>query len=177
MLGFYLDKNTKPGWHNISLKLNGPKTELHYRDGFLSGTIDPEKSKLTDLQLAMLSPVDYTGVPFRGRFENPVDKDGKKEVAFSLDVPADAITVNADDNHLSVDFVVVVRGEGGKQAAQRAQRIDRKLTPEQAAVIRTKGIRYTNKLELPPGEYGVWFVVRDNIRGQTGSAVTTVNLK
>jgi hypothetical protein len=51
------------------------------------------------------------------------------------------------------------------------------VTPEQAAVINAKGIHYTNKVDLPPGEYGVWFVVRDSIRGQTGSAVTTLSVK
>jgi VWFA-related protein len=177
MLGFYPDKKAKLGWHTIGVKLDGPRTELHYRDGFLAGSFDPEKSKLSDLQLAMLSPLDYTAVPFRGRFETPVDKGDKKEVGFALDLPARAVTLNADDNHLALDVVIVVRGQGGKEITRLAQRIDRKLTPEQAAVINAKGIHYTNKVDLPPGEYGVWFVVRDSIRGQTGSAVTTLSVK
>ncbi len=177
MLGFYLDKDAKPGWHTLSLKLEGPKTELDYREGFLSGTIDPEKSKLTDLQLAMLSPVAYTAVQFRGRFEPPIEKGGKKEIAFSLDVPAGAVAINPDDNRVLLDIVVVARAEGGKEAGRIAQRIDRKLTPDQAAVIKSRGIHYTNKFQLPTGEYGVWFVVRDGLKGQTGSAVTTVKLE
>ncbi len=176
LLGFYLDRGTKPGWHTLNVKLEGPRTEMHYREGFLSGTIDPERSKLTDLQMAMLSPVAYTALPFRGRFDTPVEKGGKRQLPFSIDVPAGAIAMSPDDNHLLLDFVVIARAAGGKEAGRIAQRIDRRLTPEQAAVIGVKGIRYTNKLDLAKGEFGVWLVVRDGIKGVTGSAITTVKI-
>jgi hypothetical protein len=87
------------------------------------------------------------------------------------------MVVNEEDNHLLLDIAVVVRGKGGKEITRLAQRIDRTLTAEQAAVIRARGIHYTNKLELPAGDYGVWLVVRESISGRTGSAVTTVNVK
>jgi len=177
VLGFYPDQQTRPGWHSISVKLNGPRADLQYRNGFLAAALDPEKSKLTDLQLAMVSPIDYTAVPFRGRFEGSTDKGDKKVVGFALDLPPEAVMLNDDSSHLTLDVVVVVRAARGKEITRLAQRIDRELTPQQKAVIRTQGIHYTNRLELPAGEYGVWFVVRDSIRGRTGSVVTTVNVK
>jgi VWFA-related protein len=177
MLGFYLDGNTKPGWHSINIRLDGPRTELTYRDGILVMTDNPEKSKFSDLQLALVSPLNYTSVPFRGRFEAPVDKGDKKLVGFVLDVPAGAINLNETDNHLLLDIAVVVRGIGGKEITRRAQRIDRLLTAEEAAVIRTHGIRYTNQLELPVGDFGVWFVVREGITGRTGSVATTLSAR
>lgn len=177
MLGFYLDNKTKPGWHPINVRLDGPRTELTYRDGFFLETSNPEKSKLTDLQLALVSPLNYTSVPFQGKFETPVDKGDKKLIGFALDVPAGAIILNENDNHLLLDIVAVVRGKGGKEITRLAQRIDRVLTAEQAAKIRAQGIHYTNKLELPAGDYGVWFVVRESVSGRTGSVVTTVNVK
>ena len=48
---------------------------------------------------------------------------------------------------------------------------------ERLSVIRRDGIRYFNKLEVPAGTYGVWFVVRDNVTGRTGSVVSTVAAK
>jgi VWFA-related protein len=177
LLGFYPDKQTKLGWHSISVKLNGPKADLQYRNGFLATALDPERIKPTDLQLAMLSPLDYTAVPFRGRFVGSTETGGKKAIGFALDLPPEAVSPSEENNHLTLDIVVVVRGTAGKEITRLAQRIDRELTPEQAAVIRTQGIHYTNKLELPAGEYGVWFVVRDSLRGKTGSVVTTVNVK
>jgi hypothetical protein len=177
LLGFYPDKQTKLGWHSISVKLNGPKADLQYRNGFLATSLDPEKIKLTDLQLAMLSPLDYTSLAIRGHFEGSTDQGGKKVIGFALDLPPEAVILSEDNNRLALDIVVVVRGAAGKEVTRLAQRIDRELTPQQAAVIRAQGIHYTNKLELAAGEYGVWFVVRDSVRGRTGSVVTTVDVK
>ncbi len=177
MLGFYLDKDAKRGWHSIGVRLEGPRTDLAYRHGFVAGNVDPERSKLSDLQLAMFSPVNYTAIPLRGRFDSPMDKGGKKVVGFTLEVLPGAMMLDEEERHLLIDVAAVVRGKGGKEITRMAQRIDRTLTAEQAAVIRTQGIQYRNKLELPVGAYGVWFVVREGLSGRTGSAVTTVNVK
>jgi VWFA-related protein len=177
MIGFYLDKDAKAGWHPISIKLNGPRTELTYRNGLYVDSVDPQKSKLTDLQLALISPVNYTAIPLRGRFDSPIGKGDKRVVGFALDVPAGGIVLNEDNRHLALDIAAVVRGKGGKEMTRLAQHIERALTEEQAAEIRSNGIHYTNKFELPAGDYGVWFVVRESISGRTGSAVTTVNVR
>jgi hypothetical protein len=81
------------------------------------------------------------------------------------------------DGRLAFDVVAVARDQKGKEAAKLAQRIDRKLPPEQVEKIRLEGIYYSNKLQLAPGSYGVWFVVRDNINGRTGSALTTLTVR
>ena len=41
-----------------------------------------------------------------------------------------------------------------------------------AARIREKGLSFTNSLQLAPGSYTVWFVVRDTLSGQMGTLVT-----
>jgi len=177
LLGFYPDTEIRPGWHAISVKLNGPRAGLQYRNGFLVTALNPERSKLTDLQLAMLSPLEFTSVPFRVRFEESGGQGGKKTVGFAIDLSPEAVALDADNHRLLLDIVVIARGATGKEAARVAQRIDRELTPEQESTIRSQGIHYTNRLELPAGEYGLWFVVRDGIRGKTGSAVATLDLK
>jgi VWFA-related protein len=177
MLGFYLDKNIKPGWHSITVKLN-EKAHLRYRSGFLAGSpFDPEKVRLTDLQLAMFSPLNYRGVTMSGQFTGVETKNGKKLVSFELVLPPDAMSIGELDGHLAFDVVAVARDQKGKEAAKLAQRIDRKLPPEQVAKIRSEGIYYSNKLQLAPGSYGVWFVVRDNVSGRTGSALTTLTVR
>jgi hypothetical protein len=177
MLGFYVDKKIKPGWHAIELKLNNQKAEMRYRNGFMTIPTDPEKTKATDLQLAMLSPLPYTAVAINGHFIGSEAKGAKRLAKFELNLPPDAVTINDPDNHLSFDVVAVARGEGGKEAGKVAQRIDRKLQPEQTAQIRAEGIHYTNKLELGPGSYGVWFVVRDNVTGRTGSVMAPLTVQ
>lgn len=46
----------------------------------------------------------------------------------------------------------------------------RELPQESLTIIQQEGISYRNKIKLPPGEYLVRFVVRDNNTGRTGAA-------
>ena len=178
MLGFYADKKTKTGWHAIGVKL-GQKADLRYRNGFLMfPPKDPDKIKLTDLQLAMLSPLSYGGVTITGKFTGMEDvKDGKKAVSFDLDLPPDALSIAEEDSRLAFDVVAVARNAEGREVGKLAQRFDRKLQAQQAAQIRAEGVHYSNMLQLDPGTYGVWVVVRDNVSGRTGSALTTLTVR
>ena len=176
MLGFYVDKKTKPGWHTIALKLD-QKAELRFRNGFNFSPFDPEKARMTDLQLAMISPLPYTALEISGRFAQMEDKGGKKTAHFELDLPPQALYLGEQNDKLNFDVVAVARGTDGKEVAKFAQRINKKLQPQQAEVIRGQGLHYTNKIDLPPGNYGIWFVVRDNVGGRTGSVTTTLVVK
>jgi hypothetical protein len=172
MLGFYVDRNTKTGWHNISVKLDR-SGELRYRNGFMYSPVDNEKARMTDLQLAMISPLPYTALPLSGHFVRSEDKTNKS-VHFVLNLPTDVISSGDQEASLNFDVVAVARRSDGKEAAKLAQRISRKLQAQQVAVIGRDGVRYSNKIDLPTGKYGVWFVVRDNTTGRTGSVITTV---
>ena len=78
--------------------------------------------------------------------------------------------------HIDFDVVAIARAQGGKEAARFIQRVDRKFPAQNIAEIKRVGIDYGNQLELAPGEYGIWFVVRDNPSGRTGSAVVPVKV-
>jgi VWFA-related protein len=173
VLGFYVDKQTKVGWHKLLVKLDR-SVELRSRNGFMYSLVDPEKARMTDLQLAMASPLPYTALEFSGSFTEIEDKAGKKVVHFALNLPPQLAGPGEQESSLNFDVVAIARGTDGKEAAKFAQRYSRKLQPQQAETIRRDGIRYLNKLELAPGSYGVWFVVRDNNTGRTGSVVATI---
>jgi hypothetical protein len=51
------------------------------------------------------------------------------------------------------------------------------LTPDDAKQIQDQGLDYANQLTLPPGEYKVHFVVRDNLRETIGSVVTPLKVQ
>jgi len=173
MLGFYVDKKTKSGWHTMSVKLDR-KADLRYRNGFDFSPFDPEKVRLSDLQLAMMSPLPYTGLQFSGRFTDIEQRGPNKLVHFEVNVPPDMVSLGDNNDKLNFDVVAVARGSNGKEVAKLGQRIAKALQPQQAAVIHSDGVHYTNKLELPPGKYGLCIVVRDNGSGRTGSVTTTL---
>jgi VWFA-related protein len=171
LLGFYADKkNNQAGWHKIEVKTN-EKANLRYRQGFILAKFNPEAARKTDIGLALSSPFAYTDLPFTGKFESFADQGSKKLAKFRLQIPPQAITVDEPSGHIDFDVVAIARAQGGKEAARFIQRIDRKFSPENIAEIKRVGIDYGNQLALPPGEFGVWFVVRDNLSSRTGSAV------
>jgi VWFA-related protein len=171
LLGFYADKrNRQLGWHKVEVKVND-KANVRYRQGFIISKFNSEAARKTDVSLALSSPFAYTELPFSGNFDSFADKNGRKLAKFSLFIPPSAMTAEEDSGRVDFDVVAVARGDGGKEAGRFAQRINRKFSPENIAEIKKTGINYSNGLELAPGEYGVWFVVRDNISGRTGSSV------
>jgi VWFA-related protein len=172
LLGFYADKkNNKPGWHKVEVKTN-EKASIRYRQGFILAKFNPEAQRKTDIGLALNSPFAYTALRFSGHFDSFTGKAAK----FNLAIPPDAITVDESNGHIDFDVVAIARAAGGKEAARFNQHIDRKFSPESIAEIKRIGIDYTNRLEVASGEYAVWFVVRDNLSGRTGSAVVPLKI-
>src|SRR5207249_8647086 len=126
--------------------------------------------------LALNSPLPYSTIQLRGRFISFGTRNGKRTAEFSLVIPPGAIMADEVTGHVNFDVVGVARAEGGKEAGRLGQHIDRVFTPENIAEIKRIGINYTNRLDLGAGEYGVWFVVRDNLSGRTGSTVVSVRV-
>jgi VWFA-related protein len=176
LLGFYADKkNNQAGWHKIEVKTN-EKANLRYRQGFILAKFNPEAARKTDIGLALSSPFAYTDLPFTGKFDSFAGQGSKTVAKFRLQIPPQAITIDEPSGHIDFDVVAIARAQGGKEAARFIQRIDRKFSPENIAEIKRVGIDYGNQLALAPGEYGVWFVVRDNLSGRTGSAVVPLKV-
>ena len=175
LLGFYVDKkNEQPGWHKLEVKVR-EKANVRYRQGFMVARFNPEAQKKTDIRLALNSPFAYTELPFTAKFD-PLTGTNPKATAFSLRIPPEAISVDESSGQIDLDVVAVARAAGGKEAGRMNQHIDRKVTPDSIAEIKQTGINYTNRMELPSGEYAVWFVVRDNIGARTGSSVVPLKV-
>ena len=176
LLGFYVDKkNQQPGWHKIEVKVS-EKANIRYRQGFMVAKFNPEAQRKNDIGLALASPFAYTELPFTAKFDSMTGEKGKI-ANFSLNIPPEAITVDESTGHIDFDVVAIARASGGKEAARVAQHIDRKLPRQNIAEIMQDGINYSNRMELASGDYGVWFVVRDNLGGRTGSSVVPLKVQ
>ena len=180
LLGYYLDThNDKSGWRKLQVKVPQKSVEVHCRDGFFvtKGTIDPTLSRKLDIDTALLSPFDSTGVPVAVSWAGITGDGAMKRIAFAIHVPASGVMFDASQgNHFEIDFVARAT-EKGKQAASVGQTANGAIPPDKMPEINQQGVRYSNSLELPAGKYEVRFVVRDNLTGRTGSvsAPLTVN--
>jgi hypothetical protein len=104
---------------------------------------------------------------------------GKKHVNYAMHLAPDAALIDdADNNHVELDFVALVKTPDGKQVDQpRDQKIDTHLTPEKLSSIRQNGVGYKGFLDLAPGEYAVRFVVRDDLSGRIGSVAAPLKVE
>lgn len=179
MLGYYLDKkNTKSGWRKLKVKVAHEDAHVRARTGFFvdQSTVDPSLTRELDLFVAISSPLDYTALPITVRWTQVEGKGGKKRVGFEVVLPANAATIEGADNRLSLEFLAVAKTGKGESAANFGQTFQKRLTSEQAEQIRGSGITYHNVIEVSPGDYGVRFVVRDNISGRMGSVLAPLRL-
>jgi hypothetical protein len=179
-LGYYTKEGGKPGWHKLSVKVRGEGLKVRARPGFFfkkSGG-DSDAVRQADELMAMQSDLAFTSVPIRGEWQQIEPEGNQRNVHFLLSVPPGVPFIDSDhNNHISLDFRAVVMNDKGGMAATIGQRFETNLPSEGLAQIQTKGLDYANVLTLPPGQYRVHFVVRDNLRGTLGSVIAPLKVE
>jgi len=180
MLGFYLaPDDRKPGWRKLQVKVKPQHAEVRTRSGFyvMPEDKDQAKSRQSDIALALTSPLDFTAVPLLARWTETTPNGDKKRAAFELILPANAVlVVESDQNHMSLDFDAAAREPTGKIVTSHGRTVEAHLKPEALVQIRFDGITYKGALDLPPGQYTVRFVVRDNLSGRMGSVAASLTV-
>ena len=180
MLGYYVSPlTTKPGWHQISVTTHAKSVHIRYRNGYFLSRDASTPTAQQDIRLALNSPLDYTGMPLSLTWsgKEPGNTSGKLKVQFELVMPANFASVDgSDDNHLVVDIAAVARDSKGNAVADLSQRIDVHLKADSLEQIQHNGMTYRNRLQLPPGDYNVRFVVRDSLGNRTGSVAAPLTV-
>jgi hypothetical protein len=146
------------------------------RTGYLYAKTDPAQMRSQDMRLELSNYLMDPGIPFRGQWSIQETKGDKKDVGFDMKILPEAKVVGANEPHLNIEIAAIARAKDGSIAGQFMQKIDRQLPPEAISTINNSGIAYKNRIALPPGNYLVRFVVRDNNSGRMGSATTMVKV-
>ncbi len=176
LLGYYTNRQRlHPGWHKLAVRVRGRHAQVRARNGFFLAAATAENfgTRLRDLNVAVLSPLDYTAIGVTASWEGvfATGQEGLRKARFKLVLPAGSVTiVDAEENHFLLEVVALVRTREGKIAAPPfSESLESHLKPESAGEMRADGLTYRNALELPPGDYIVHFVVRDGLSGRMGS--------
>jgi VWFA-related protein len=180
VLGYYVSRSsTKPGWHQIAVTTSRKGAHARYRNGFFLSRDTSTTSARQDVQLALISPLDFVGVPISlsGSGRGVGKSAGKTTVRFDLVMPPNFASVDeSDQNHMVVDIAAVARNAKGEVVAEFSQRIETHLKSDGLEQIQHNGMTYRNGLQLPSGEYTVRFVVRDSLGNRIGSAAAPVKV-
>ncbi|MFI5087155.1 MAG: VWA domain-containing protein [Terriglobales bacterium] len=172
MLSYYAKPLEKSGWRKLQVKTRAERVHLRSRNGYLSlgSDVSPEDTRKTDVALAIVSPVEYTGLGVMVRWTGVVSGGEKRKLSFEVKIPPHEVTIDtAEDNHMKLNFVVVAQDASGKVVAATSQDVDAHLKPENLEKVQTAGVRYAGTLEIPSGDYKVRFIVRDALSGKMGT--------
>ena len=183
LIGYHLDtKNTKPGWRPLKVKLRDKEKEkgadVRARTGFMvtNATVNPDLTRKSDLDFAIVSPFDSTGLPITVRWLGTSTNGEKKKVQFNLQVPPNALALGT--NLLSFDYMAMAYGAKDKtQGGSMSKTVSGNIPADRLSIFQSQGVGFKNEIELSPGDYLVRFVVRDEVSGRVGSvsAPITVN--
>lgn len=180
MLSYYTSNTGKPGWRKLSVKIRHGGDKVRSRSGFYFNPAgaNQDLTRQSDELMALNSDLSFASVPLKGQWHNIEQAGDERKVHFTISIPAGVPFVDSDhDRHISLDFRVIATDAAGKTFGNIGQRMETNLRPEDVKTIQTKGLDYANELTLPPGQYRVHFVVRDNLRGALGSIVTPLTVK
>ena len=181
----------------VKVKVNRKAVEVRSRNGFFvtNATVDPALSHKLDLDFAISSPFDCTGVPLSvqwtdarlvdskqvdfnnaaGPYKNKTDK---KKIGFLLRVAGNGVSIEPGTaNRFSLDLLAYAfTGKETGTAANFAKNFEGSLPDTQLPKFREKGFGYREALDLLPGKYTVRFVVRDNLSGRVGSVSVPITV-
>lgn len=177
LLSYYTTPAAKPVWRKIGVKVNSPGASVRARNGYMTSSPanELEDQRKTDVALAIVSPVDYTGVPMTVRWTGAGEKDGKRLLRFQIAVAPGALTVDENDhNRLKLNVIAYATDAKGNRVGDLTKDINAHLQDRNYSVLKQQGFGYTDILEVPPGDFTVKFIVRDDLTGKMGSVTAPV---
>jgi len=171
LLTYPLDKNNRrQGWRKITVKAGS--YHIRARKGYYltQTTADPASGARFDINSALTSPLDYTGVPLTVFLKPAVMAENKRKISFATAISAGGITVDiADNNHLFIDIYYLALTPQGDSAFKEDKSYNVNLNPEQLQELQSHGFGFPGAVEVAPGTYRLRVVVRDNLNGHVGS--------
>lgn len=179
LLTFNSNEGGKEAWRKLEVKVEGSGYKVRSRSGFFftSEITGEDKIGRAEELLAVTSLLNFSQLPLTGTWL-PIEGSGpNRKVPFTLALRAGAVIIDAEhNNRINLDFIVIATSPDGKEAGRMTQRLERTLPPAAVSQIESGGLTYANSLNLPPGDYNLHLVVRDNQSGKIGSVVAKLKV-
>jgi VWFA-related protein len=179
ILGYYSTNTTGDGrYRRVKIRLrSNPKAKLDYRSGYFGpkdfrrfSQADKERQleealllgdPITDLRLAL--EVNYFRLG-RDQYFVPV----------AVKVPGSELELarKGGREQTRLDFIGQVRNQRGRLVASLRDHIEVKLQGEKAEGLSSHNLQYDSGFTLPPGDYTLKFLTRENETGKMGTFET-----
>ncbi|MEZ5352940.1 MAG: VWA domain-containing protein [Bryobacteraceae bacterium] len=179
VLGYYSTNPAEDGkYRRIKVRLTSdPKAKIDYRSGYFAPKQFKQftsSDKERQLEEALLLGDPITDLPLALEVNYFRRGKGRYIVPVSVKIPGSTIELARKRKHeeARLDFIGQVRETGGALAGNVRDFIEVKLTGENAAQIGTRHLQYDTAFTLPPGDYTLKFLARENETGRMGTFET-----
>ena len=174
VLAYYPAQNRRDGkFHRIQVRVSRPGVTVRARRGYIaprvrsvSARATPGASASAAVTEALNSPIAVSGLamrvfaaPFKGTAPNA-------SVLFGVEMSGRDLSL---DNGAKVEVSYFAVDASGKTRGGRTDTITLNLRPESRARVEENGLRFLNRLDLPPGRYTLRVAARDVTGGSVGS--------
>ncbi|ABF40039.1 hypothetical protein Acid345_1036 [Candidatus Koribacter versatilis Ellin345] len=160
------------------LNVTSPKGKVFAPTGMF---VPPDRSaddlRKNAISTALNSRFGFGGMPFRLTLGDQGASGAKKTVNFVVFLPPNAGFVDEKTGEINLDIAAVAYGKKSEKAGTMAAAVATKVPTEAVKQIGEMGSKLSQKIDLPPGDYTLRVVVRDNLNGRVGSIEARVEVK
>jgi VWFA-related protein len=180
LIGYAPTDTARDGrYRPIEVRVKRPGLRVSARKGYVApddrapapetfGGLDPDLSALVRRPMSTPGlPIAAVAVPLMAELDN---------VSVTIEIGPGAIAFEPRDGRETnqVDVAIVPIGIGGRVYPIVKGQARLELPPEDAAAVRTLGLRMVERVTLPPGGYQLHVAARERGRGTSGSVIVDV---
>jgi hypothetical protein len=172
-LAFYLGDDERDGkFHRLSVHVNRPHLDLHYRQGYIAGTDRrmEQAQKKAELESVLLSPLDATGVGITMSVQSvPGKPRGTLRIRAILDSATISLAEKSSRWAGKFDEMFIELNADGKTIAKISNSKQFQLNAVQRERFEREGLTYSESIPLEDGAAKVRVIIRDSETGHVGS--------
>jgi len=170
-LGFYLTQ-IDGKYHELKVRVDRPGVQLNHRQGYYaqSEAVADLIGKKVDLEAALLSPVDSTGVGITASFD--VASASSRNILnahLKLDPECLSMAKSGDGWAGQIEEIFVFFNEAGHEVGRQSDKKRFEITAAQKPRFDSTGVTLMLKVSMTAGAVRLRIIVRDTASGRTGS--------
>ncbi len=184
IVGYYSANEALDGrFRRIKVKFVDPKmtAKITYRTGYFAGKqfknfTSSEKERQLEEAILLGDPMTELPIALEVNFF----KMGKLSyfVPVAVKIPGSAMEINkkGDAEKTELDFIGQIRDSAGKLQGSVRDMISVKIKGDEAISLSKKNLQYDSGFTLPPGDYTIKFLARENVSGKMGTFESKFNI-
>lgn len=184
IVGYYSANEALDGrFRRIKVKFVDPKmtAKITYRTGYFAGKqfknfTSSEKERQLEEAILLGDPMTELPIALEVNFF----KMGKLSyfVPVAVKIPGSAMEINkkGDAEKTELDFIGQIRDSAGKLQGSVRDMISVKIKGDEATSLSKKNLQYDSGFTLPPGDYTIKFLARENVSGKMGTFESKFNI-